>query len=67
MRLEAIPPLKVNGVYLEINTKVDDADTVQKVLSDKVQSCVDSGENCVTRKNTQNHYMEKHLKKEQNI
>ena len=37
VRLYAISPQNVIRVYLETNTKVDDADDVQKLLANKVQ------------------------------
>ena len=47
MRRDAVPPLNVIGVYMEPTSVQKDTETVQKVLTDKVQRCLDYGENCV--------------------
>ena len=47
LRLDAVPPLNIIGVYLEPTNTNDVAEATQKVLTDKVQRRVDMGENCV--------------------
>ena len=47
LRLAALPSLNMIGVCLEPATTSEAAIKTKKVLTDKVQRCVDRGENCV--------------------
>ena len=47
VRLDAIPPLKIIGEYMEPTTLQKDAEESKKELTDEVQRCVDLGENCM--------------------
>ena len=52
LRLGAIPTLNIKGVYMKPTNIKKDAKATQKVRTDKVQRCVDGGENYGTQKNT---------------